>query len=248
MSHKSKNAEAHAIREELKTLKGFWHSPIDLGHGVITKNKRTQKRFSRRLRLLQIPENLSGKRVLDVGTWDGYFAFEMEKRGAEVLAIDVWDDDHKEIFLFSKNKTGSKIDHKKIDVHDIGPENIGLFDIVLCAGLLYHTRYPLIALEKIRSVTKDLLILETVAMVPFMHENYPMIAFFPGDTEAIASGRDWKFCAGATIPWIKEALHSVGFKKVEVKYTPSLRLWRKFKALILHTPIGGRSIFHAYVK
>ncbi len=38
-----------------------------------------------------IPEDLHGARVLDIGTWDGWFSFEMEPRGAEVLAVDCWD-------------------------------------------------------------------------------------------------------------------------------------------------------------
>ena len=39
---------------------------------------------------LPFPASLEGKRCLDVGTWDGFWAFEMERRGAaEVMAIDV---------------------------------------------------------------------------------------------------------------------------------------------------------------
>lgn len=53
--------------------------------------------------------------------------------------------------------------------------------------MLYHVRYPLLVLERIRSVTKGVLILETVAMLPFIHERFPMMSFFPGDEEAIVS-------------------------------------------------------------
>jgi len=236
-----------SLRDELKNLKGPWHSPIDLGHGVVTKDWHTQRRFARRLRLMQIPEDLTNKKVLDIGAWDGFFSFEFERRGAKVLSIDIWDEAALANFLFAREKLNSKVEYKKIDIHELNP-NIGQFDIVFCAGVLYHLRYPLKALECVRSVTKGVLILETVAMIPFTHEHFPMIGFFPGDKEAIASGRQWGICAAPTIFWLKEALYSAGFDKLEVKYTPSMRWWRKFMALITNSPRGGRCILHAFPK
>ena len=243
-----KGGIAQSLKGELRNLKGVWHSPIDLGHGVVTRGWSAQRRFARRLRLMQIPDDLTNKRVLDIGTWDGFFSFELERRGAQVLAIDIWSEDALANFLFAREKLNSKVEYKRLDVHDLDPSQVGKFDIVLCAGLFYHTRYPLEALENIRSVTKDFLILETTALLPFLHENFPLIAFFPGDEEAIASGRQWGICAAATISWLKEALHSAGFTRIEVKYTPSMRWWRKFKALLTNKPRGGRSIIHAFVE
>src|SRR5579859_4689690 len=76
-----------------------WHSPIDLGQGITTGGKLKQRRFARRLHLLQIPENLEGQRVLDIGSWDGFFTWEMERRGADVLSIDVWDNRQMEKYI-----------------------------------------------------------------------------------------------------------------------------------------------------
>lgn len=242
-----KNQTAQSLRDELKKLKGPWYSPIDLGHGVVTKDWHTQRRFARRLRLMQIPEDLTNKKVLDIGAWDGFFSFEFERRGAKVLSIDIWDEAALSNFLFAREKLNSTVEYKKIDVHELNP-GIGQFDIVFCAGVLYHLRYPLKALERIRTVTKGVLILETVTMIPFTHERFPMIGFFPGDKEAIASGRQWGICATPTISWLKEALYSAGFAKVEVRYTPSMRWWRKFMALITNSPKGGRGILHAFPK
>ena len=242
-----KDNAAKQLKNELKKFGGPWHSPIDLGHGVITNGRRsTQRRFARRLRLQQIPDDLTNKTVLDIGAWDGFFSFEFERRGAKVLSIDIWDENALARFLFAREKLNSKVEYKRIDVHDLDPDVIGKFDIVFCAGVLYHLRNPLQALERIRSVTKELLILETVTMVPFTHESFPMIGFFPGDQEAIASGRDWGICAAPTISWSKEALASAGFTKVEVKHTPSMRWWHKFMALLTNAPRGGRGIFHAF--
>lgn len=245
-SKKHDKQAAENLRRELQRLKGDWHSPIDLGHGVITKGKMTQRRFARRLRLMQIPEDLRGKTVLDIGAWDGFFSFEFERRGARVLAIDVWSEDALANFLFAREKVGSKVDYRKVDVHDLNPKDLGTFDIVFLAGVLYHLRYPLIALERVRSVTGGFLILETNTLIPFVHERFPMIGFFPGDAEAIASGKQWGICAAATMNWLKYALVSAGFKRVEFKYTPSLRWYRKIKALVVNSPQNGRSIVHAY--
>ena len=130
MSTKHQSSYRESLIKELKQLDAVWHSPIDLGHGVITKNKRTQKRFARRLKLMKILNDLKGLRVLDIGTWDGFFSFEFERRGAEVLSIDVWTDDMLKTFLFAREKLNSKVDYKRIDVYDLNPDVIGKFDIV----------------------------------------------------------------------------------------------------------------------
>lgn len=241
------DAAAQVLREELRKFNGSWHSPINLGHGVITAGRNIQRRFTRRLRLLQLPKNMTNMRVLDIGTWDGFFAFEFERRGAKVLAIDNWNDDKQfATFLFARKQLNSKVEYMKMDVHDLDPNLVGKFDIVFFAGMLYHLRYPLNVLEKIRSVTEGCLILETVIMVPFIHEHFPMKAFFPGDEEANASGRSWGIAGAATIPWLKEALHSAGFTRIDVKYTSSFRWLYKIIALLTNKPQGRRGIIHAF--
>jgi tRNA (mo5U34)-methyltransferase len=243
------NRTEQSLREELKNLKGIWHSPIDLGYGVITAGKKTQRRFARRLKLMQIPKDMTNMRVLDIGTWDGFFAFEFERRGANVLAIDNWNDDKQfSTFLFAKKQLNSKVEYRKMDAHDVDPNLIGKFDIVFFAGMLYHLRHPLKVLEGIRSVTDGYLILETVMMVPCIHENFPMMAFFPGDEEANASGRRWGICGAATVSWLKEALNSAGFARVEVKYASSFRWLNKIIALLTNKPQGRRVILHAFTK
>lgn len=118
-----------------------------------------------------MPENLSELTVLDVGSWDGYYSFKAEQRGAKrILATDslVWNGVEathghvsKEGFDLAKKILRSKVQEKKIDVLEISPAKIGQFDLVLFLGVLYHMKYPLLALEKVASVTKKQLILET---------------------------------------------------------------------------------------
>ena len=111
--------EAQALRKELAAIKGPWHSPIDLGHGVITGDSLAQRRFQRRIKLMGIPNDLTGKRVLDIGAYDGFFSFEFERRGADVLSVDIWNDVQWEKFQFAIEKKQSNIKHQRIDVHDL---------------------------------------------------------------------------------------------------------------------------------
>ena len=73
------------IVEKVKSVP-FWGHSIDLGQGITTPG-RVMNNLST-VKKLQLPDDLSGKRVLDIGAWDGFYSFECEKKGAEVVAID----------------------------------------------------------------------------------------------------------------------------------------------------------------
>lgn len=237
------------LKTRVRELEGRFHSPIDFGNGLVTKPWHVQRRFRRRLRLLRIPDDLSGKSVLDIGAWDGYFSFEFERRGAKrVLAIDTyaWDHGGLDCFLLAHEHFKSRVEHQRMDVHDLKPEAIGRFDLVFCAGVLYHMRNPLIGLERIRSVTAGQLILETHALLPALHEWVPLITFFPGDEDA--KRFRWHHGGYPTRAWVLDALKAVGFARHEVVYTPSSRWAKKLAALVTNTPQSGRLIVHAFVE
>ena len=99
-----------------------------------------------------MPASLAGKSVLDVGAWDGFFSFEAERRGASrVLATDsyVWDGSHdwgsKRGFELARTALNSKVEDRVIDVLDLAPDKIGMFDpyrlgfgdLWLISGLLF---------------------------------------------------------------------------------------------------------------
>jgi tRNA (mo5U34)-methyltransferase len=232
------------LREKVRVLRGEFHSPIDFGHGIVSKPAYVQRRFRRRLRLLRIPD-LVGKSVLDIGAWDGYFSFEFERRGAKrVLAIDSWNGRGLECFLLAREHFGSNVEYKRMDVHDLCPEAVGTFDVVFFAGVLYHTRHPLKALEAIRSVTRERLILETHSLIPAAHERVPLITFFPGDADA--SKFSWHQGAFPTRAWVSAALMAAGFARHDIIYTPSFHLLKKVKALVTNMPQRGRLIAHAF--
>lgn len=117
-------------------------------------------------------------RCLDIGTYDGFYAFELEARGAaEVVAADVsdaaeWDwpaDARKhgrelvlEItearpglgFEAAKAALGSSAERIDSTIYDLSPDTVGLFDVVVCGSLLLHLRDPVRALEAVRSVCR----------------------------------------------------------------------------------------------
>jgi tRNA (mo5U34)-methyltransferase len=161
--------EARAIIEKISGYQ--WYHTIDLGHGVSTPgyvDHRAQLPF------YHLPEDMTGMRVLDVATFDGFWAFEFERRGAEVVAIDVasmrdidiptnWLDefdnsgvDHEMGvgFRIAKEIRGSKVQREICSVYDASPERLGTFDMVFCSDLLIHLRDPLRAMEAIWTVTK----------------------------------------------------------------------------------------------
>jgi tRNA (mo5U34)-methyltransferase len=131
---------------------GWWHS-FELPDGRKIHGANDLPGLKRRLALFPIPENLSGKRVLDIGAWDGWFSFELERRGAEVVSVDNVESAN---FLYLHRELHSKIDYRILDVYELTPEKLGRFDIVLFLGVLYHLKHPLLALERICALTTDL--------------------------------------------------------------------------------------------
>jgi tRNA (mo5U34)-methyltransferase len=113
-----------------------------------------------------LPDDMSGLRVLDVGTWDGFWAFEMERRGAQVVAIDLEDDGDLDWpprrrpaepkqrvrgrgFELAKRLLDSKVERVICSIYDAKPEDLGTFDVVFCGSVLIHLRDQLLALERI---------------------------------------------------------------------------------------------------
>ena len=186
--------------------------------------------------------------MLDIGAWDGFFSFEFERRGAKrVLAIGTfaWDRGGLECFLFAREHFKSKVEYQRLDVHDISPSDVGVFDLVFCAGVLYHMRYPLLVLEKIRSITAGQLILETHQLIPAMHEHVPMIRLFPGDEHAQGGGFPGGF---PTKAWVRRALDVAGFARSEVVSSTNSRWLKKLTALVTNVPQRGRLIVHAFTR
>jgi tRNA (mo5U34)-methyltransferase len=143
-----------------------WFHTIDLGHGVVTSG---YENTPLKLPHMGLPDDLSGKTVLDIGAFDGFFSFEAERRGAErVLATDYYAWERyksgmlsKEGFDLAHHALKSKVESKAIAVEDISPETVGTFDLVLFLGVLYHSTDPFGYLQRVRCVCRGMAIIET---------------------------------------------------------------------------------------
>ena len=109
-----------------------------------------------------IPQDLTGKNVLDIGCNGGFYSIEMKRRGAErVLGID-FDDEYLAQARFAAGVTGSDIEFRKLSVYDVGALR-EKFDVVLFMGVLYHLRHPLLALDLIHEhVARDLFVFQSM--------------------------------------------------------------------------------------
>jgi tRNA (mo5U34)-methyltransferase len=199
-----------ALRARADALQ--WFHTMDLGHGVVTRGVID---CELRLRALQLPP-LTGKSVLDIGAWDGFFSFAAERRGAaRVLATDSfsWSGrgwGSRAGFELARRAYGSRVEDLEIDVMDLAPERLGRFDVVLFLGVLYHLRHPLLALERVAAVTGERLILETVVDLAGIRR--PAMAFYPG-RELNDDPTNWW---APNLPGLRAMLHAVGFTRVDV--------------------------------
>jgi tRNA (mo5U34)-methyltransferase len=199
-----------AVQLRREVAKHEWFHTIDLGGGVTTPGRVVPQ--TQTLPRLGLPADLSGKTVLDIGAWDGFFSFEAERRGAQrVLATDshAWYT-RKPAFELARRALGSRVEDHDIDVMELSPERIGTFDLVLCLGVLYHLRHPLLALEKVFSVTADHLILETVT--DLVWTRYPVMRFYPGD-ELAGDASNW---FGPNPPAVLGMLKAAGFSRAKI--------------------------------
>lgn len=143
-----------------------WYHTIELAPGIVTPGHIDMREPVKRV----LPDDLSGRRALDVGTFDGFWAFEMEKRGAEVVAVDVeaidaaewpprnrpmleqrtkeWEIELGVGFKLAHEVLGSSVRKVISNVYDVTPEAIGgPVDFVFSGDIMLHLRDPVRALE-----------------------------------------------------------------------------------------------------
>jgi tRNA (mo5U34)-methyltransferase len=111
-----------------------------------------------------LPRDLSGARALDVGCNAGFYAFELAARGAEVLALDL-DEHYLEQGRWAARHLDpdGRVEFRQGSVYDL-VEVKGSFEVVLFMGVLYHLRYPLLALDVVAEKVGGRLVLQTLTM------------------------------------------------------------------------------------
>jgi tRNA (mo5U34)-methyltransferase len=130
-----------------KWLHGFEIAPGIVSPGRVKVDARSA------LDYYGVEGRLSGRRALDIGARDGPYSFELERRGAEVLAVDIRDPDETG-FNVARSIRGSSVRYLRCSVYDLPPELTGAFDLVLFLGVYYHLKNPLLALERIWDVLR----------------------------------------------------------------------------------------------
>ncbi|HEV3483128.1 MAG TPA: class I SAM-dependent methyltransferase [Candidatus Acidoferrales bacterium] len=122
--------------------------------GLFTPGNHVEVEPKRCLDELGVPTDLSGLRALDIGAWDGPYTFELERRGAQVTALDIQDPDIT-VFNAVKEIKNSGATYVRAGVYNALPETMGTFDLVLFAGVYYHLKNPVLALQRIRRLLAD---------------------------------------------------------------------------------------------
>lgn len=220
-----KTPEQKAILQRISEVE--WYHTIDLGHGVVTRGL-----FDHRPLLphYHLPENFKNMRVLDVATFDGFWAFEFERRGAaEVVAMDIqtWNEidippriragASKEIldtemgtgFNIARDILGSQVQRGIMNVYDLSPEWRGKFDFVFCGDLLLHLMNPMKALQNIHSVVSGYAYIIDVFNPEFGEDDSNAILRYAGGTNRMVW---WNFGLGS----LKKMIIDAGFTRVEV--------------------------------
>jgi tRNA (mo5U34)-methyltransferase len=111
-----------------------------------------------------LPDDLDGWRALDIGCNAGFYAFELARRGARVLAIDA-DEHYLRQARWARERFGleDRVELLRLQVYDLARLE-RRFDLVLFLGVLYHLRYPLLALDLVAERVARLLVLQTLTM------------------------------------------------------------------------------------
>ncbi len=244
----------------------FWYHTMELAPGVVTPGH-----FDLRGIVDKLPwPDVRGKRCLDVGPYDGFFSFELERRGAaEVVATDIgspeeWDwpitarktgprvvaamtgERTGGGFRVAKELLGSSAERIEVSAYDLSPERVGRFEVVVCGSLMLHLRDPVRALEAIRSVCGEWF-LSCEAIDPFLTALRPRTS--------VARMRNGKDCQW----WVpnlaghRSLLASAGFEVVRATgpYAeppgPGNTSWRRWSARQALSALitRGRGVPHA---
>lgn len=106
------------------------------------------------LEAFAVPADLTGKTALDIGTYDGPIAFELEARGCDVTALDIRDPDATG-FNVSKSILDSSVRYVRGSVYDLSRLLADKYDLVFFLGVYYHLKHPILAFDQINGCLKD---------------------------------------------------------------------------------------------
>lgn len=197
----------------------WWHS-ITLRPGITTAGGKDATLMALEETAIFESFDLRGLSVLDIGAWNGGFSFAAKRRGAgRVLATDsyIWEHPYwrgREGFLLARRELGLAVEDALLDPTQITTA-LGSFDVVLFLGVFYHLRDPIDVLQRLRSVTGQLLLLETHQ--DLLGTNQPGMVFYPG-AELNNDATNWW---GPNPALMHQLLRMVGFDRIFYRDHPT---------------------------
>ena len=210
-----------SLREKRRKLNDFsadlarkgWYHSFELPDGTVIEGVMDLVWQRKRWERYPVPADLTGKRVLDIGAWDGWFSFEAERHGAEVTSVDCVEIPH---YLHIHRTLGSKADYRNLDLYELPAAGLGKFDIVLCLGVLYHVKHPFLALEIVCGLTTDVAIVETFVTDGDTWREFqgdiPTLEFY--ETDELNGQMDNWF--GPSVGALMAMCRATGFARVEL--------------------------------
>jgi tRNA (mo5U34)-methyltransferase len=218
--------------DDVLAIKHRWYHSIDLGDGRVTPgwiDLRDQVRH------VGFPDDMRGMKALDIGMFDGFWALEMERRGAQVIGIDIDDIPPPDVprihydrvraealaddvvtsrgFDMLKEFFGSNVERNVGSILELTPERIGgPADLAFIGALLLHLRDPVGGLEAVWSSLAPgarLLCYEPVSTR--LPENVPAAEF-----RALRGVWTWWYANQACI---REWIETAGFTDVSITPT-----------------------------
>lgn len=195
----------------------FWFHSIDLGNGIVTRGLKSIQLLQGEFENTFNGINLAGKRVLDVGAWNGAFTAEAARRGAaHIAAIDhhtwnkpEWNGRRSFDLVVEALSIPAKAVDLDLDSPGLTLAPAGTFDVVLFLGVFYHLKNPLTALQEVANAAKEVLVVETY--VERSLDPKPAMVFFPG-AELGGDASNWW---GPSCACIIELLKMMGFARIE---------------------------------
>jgi tRNA (mo5U34)-methyltransferase len=160
------SAPSDARAREIESL-GPWFHNLHLPDGSQTAPQHALgdfPGFKWRELAPHIPEDLTGWRCLDVGCNAGYYAFQLARRGARVLGIDM-----EPLFLRQAEwaarefALAERVEFREMQVYDIAHMSDD-YDLIVFMGVFYHLRYPLLALDLLAQRTTRMMVFQTLTM------------------------------------------------------------------------------------
>jgi tRNA (mo5U34)-methyltransferase len=203
------------IRHQVESEQ-YWFQRIELFPGYFSPG--WDDPAQNKLPYYGLPDDLTGMRVLDIGCAEGFFSFEVERRGArEVIGIDSFSDSVRR-FNIVKEARQSNATAFLMNVYDLEPKRLGTFDLVLFYGVFYHLKHPQHALERIRSICTGTLLFQTHTFEDPSVREIPVGRFYPHGMPSGPQGEHFD----VTVFWLFNQtccvamLDHVGFTELEI--------------------------------